>query len=245
MRDAIALASVAPKVTPAPTEPCPGVNEASVAIDVRLRHVSLLAAASRGQSISAQEVMALASAWQPYLDSPALAKLSARALELDVRDVHQQAETLRAGVLVELIELGSSCDGRVVPKSDDAALVRDLASGVRDHLCQKVEAALASINPDRYVSSIHPLEAWERWLTLRTALDCLATHDAAAFFALWNGRVAATVWNWTCAVFNRHPKRAAWVAHMMYLWLAEQAESMGDMRTVVVNRENARIALGA
>jgi len=55
--------------------------------------------------------------------------------------------------------------------------------------------------------------------------------------------VAATVWNWTCAVFNCHPKRAAWVAHMMYLWLAEQAEQMGDMRTVVVNRENARIAL--
>jgi hypothetical protein len=61
--------------------------------------------------------------------------------------------------------------------------------------------------------------------------------------ALWNGRVAATVWNWTCAVFTCHPKRAAWVAHMMYVWLAEQAEQMGDMRTVVVNRENARIAL--
>lgn len=87
------------------------------------------------------------------------------------------------------------------------------------------------------------LVPWERWLALRAALDRLGQHDAAALSAVWNGRAAATVWNWTCAVFDRHPQRAGWVAHAMYQWLADQAEQVGDLRTAVVNRENARIAL--
>jgi hypothetical protein len=245
LRNAIARASAPPKVIPAPAATASIVGAESFAVDVRRRHVSLLAAASRGEHVPATEVLALASAWQTQLDGAALARLSARALELDVRDPSQQTHTLRASVLGELILLGTACDGLVAAKSDEPGLPGEVVAGLREHLCQQVEVALASINPEDYRASIHPLEAWERWLTLRAAVDRLAMHDSGALFALWNGRVAATAWNWTCAVFNCQPKRAAWVAHVMYQWLADQAEVMGDMRTAVMNRENARIALGA
>ena len=242
-RRATARTSGQPKVTPAPTRANTMVD-ACPAVDVRARHVALLASASRGEAIAACDLLALARAWHPLLDKPGLARLSARALELDARDASGQAQALRASVLAELIVLATACDGKVAAADDQVGLLGELVSGLREQLCQDVEAGLASINPDSYTPGIHPLEAWERWLALRNSLDRLAVQDSAAFVALWNGRVAGTVWNWTCAVFNCHRKRSAWVAHMMYLWIAEQAELMGDMRTMVVNRENARIALG-
>jgi hypothetical protein len=244
VRSATARGRVPRKVTPAPSETSPVVH-ASLAVDVRLRHLSLLAAASRGEGVVASDLLALAHAWQQHLDKSSLARLSARALELDVRDASAQSQNVRTRVLAELIALAASCEGKLTAIAEESSLVPDLVTGLRERLCHDVEVALAGINPETYSPKIHPLEAWERWLTLRGALDRLAIQDGGAFVTLWNGRVAPTVWNWTCAVFNCHAGRAAWVAHMMYLWLAEQAELMGDIRTVAVNRENARIALGA
>jgi hypothetical protein len=244
VRAAAAAGRLVPKVTPAPSG-VETVVEACLGVDVRSRHVSLLAAASQGGGIASCEVSALVRAWQPHLEKAGLARLSARALELDVRDSTGEAQAIRAGVLAELVALAACCDGKVAAGGDDVGLLGEVASALRDHLCHEVEVALAGIRPESFLPGIRPLEAWERWLALRRALDRLASQDEAALFALWNGRVAATVWNWTCAVFNCHGARASWIAHMMYVWIAEQAERMGDMRTVVVNRENARIALGA
>lgn len=243
LRALLVRAATPAKVTPAPT-PTPDVPDtASLAPDVRLRHLSLLASAASGQGIPAAAVTGLARAWQDALDKPALALLCARALELDVREPDRPARTLRASVLGELVLLASACDDRIDATGEERGLLGEVSSGLRDHLCRQVDAALAAVDPAAYLPDIHPLEAWERWLVLRAALDRLGQHDGTALLAVWNGRAAATVWNWTCAVFDCHPQRAGWVAHAMYQWLADQAEQVGDLRTAVVNRENARIAL--
>lgn len=244
LRAATAPGRPTSRVMPAPSGGETAVD-ACLAVDARSTHVALLASASRGDAIAPCEVLALARAWQEPLDKSGLARLSARALELDVRDALGEGEALRASVLSELVALAACCDGKIAAGDGDVGLLGELASGLRERLCHEVEVALGGISPETFGPSVGPLEAWERWLVLRRALDRLAFQDEGAFFALWSGRVAATVWNWTCAVFNCHGARASWIAHMMYVWIAEQAERMGDMRTVVVNRENARIALGA
>ena len=244
-RDLAARSRMAPSVIPAPIDHKDNPLELDLAVDVRLRHVSRLFVASGGGLVSAGEILALAKAWQSLFDKAAMARFVARGLELDVRDSSQQAQALRDSVLGDLILLASSCEDEMAARPTDGDLVADLVTGLRVHLCQQVESSLALIDPDACVAGTHPLEAWERWLILREAWDRLGKHDPIAAAALWNARVATVAWNGTCAIFNRHGKRAAWVAHMMYLWIAEQAETMGDMRTVVVNRENARIALCA
>lgn len=64
LRAALASSSAPAKVTPAPAPAAPLPDAGSLALDVRLRHVFLLAAASRGERISARDVVALAAAWQ-------------------------------------------------------------------------------------------------------------------------------------------------------------------------------------
>ena len=244
-RDRWARSRVAPQVVPAPIERKDTQLEIGLVVDVRLRHVSRLWGASRGERVPTGEILALTKAWQPHFDKAAMARFVARGLELDVRDAHQQAQALRDSVLDDLIVLASLGEDELATRPTDGDLVADLVSGLRDQLCQQVEASLAGIDPTACVPSPHPLEAWERWLALREAWDRLCKQSPTAAAALWNARVATAVWNGTCAIFNQHGKRSAWVAHMMYWWIAEQAESLGDMRTVVVNRENARIALCA
>jgi hypothetical protein len=248
-RAAAARQKVPAQVIPAPAAPPPSAGDAmgdlSRPVDVRLRHLSLLAAASRGETILARDVMALARLWRSQLEPAALAHLAARALELDVRSGSRQAESLRESVLGELTLLARSSEGDLPAPGDDW-LLADLVLRVRDQAWKDMETALARIDPETYAPTIHPLAAWERWLVLRAALERLEKHASNGDLAmLWNTRISPMVWNWTCAVFNSHGKRAAWATHMMYAWVADRAELMGDLRTTVLNRENARIVLKA
>ena len=246
VRRALARKLVPARVTPAPPDPPAAIEDVARTLDVRLRHLSLLDVAGRGEKLSMRDVLGLAAAWRPHLDGAALARFSARGLELDVRDAGKQARELRETVLSELTALAASCEGEALAGAGGDVLANDVVARLREQLWKEAETALALVAPEAYVHGIHPLAAWERWLMLRAAVERLEKHgggDAAA--ALWNTRVNHAVWNWACAVWNGHPKRAAWVAQMMYLWVAERAEMMGDMRTMVVNRENARIVLGA
>ena len=60
---------------------------------------------------------------------------------------------------------------------------------------------------------------------------------------LWHGAVRNAVWRWAWALFNRQPGSTAWMAHIVFTWLADHAERVGDLGGQLVNRENARIAL--
>jgi hypothetical protein len=224
-------------VTPAPAVV---VVDLPSAEDPRLRHLRLLARAARGEAVAMNEVLALAGAWRPLVDRTALARLQARALELEVRDVTAHASSLRASVLEELALLATSADGKL-PVADDT-LGGQVAALARRRLCEVVEAALASLAADR-MARVHPLEAWERWLALRALLERVEQQAGdVALTTLWHGGLRNTIWNATCALYNEHGARAAWVAQAMFTWVADRADCLGDLSTALVNRENARIA---
>ena len=52
-----------------------------------------------------------------------------------------------------------------------------------------------------------------------------------------------SLWSYCCALSHRHGARAAWAVFVMFDWLADRAEYVGDLVAVLANRENARIAL--
>jgi hypothetical protein len=235
---ALAARQQAPaSVTPAPAI---AVEICRAAADPRLVHLRLLARAARGEAVAMNEVFALTAAWCPHLDRAAVARLQARALELEVRDGAGHAQALRASVLEELALLATEAQGRLPPGND--TLGGQVAALARRRLCEVVESALASLAGDR-MTRVHPLEAWERWLALRVLLERVE-HQAGdgALSTLWHGGLRNTVWNATCSLYNEHGARAAWVAYAMFAWLADRADCLGDLATSLVNRENARIA---
>jgi hypothetical protein len=238
---ALAARQQAPvSVTPAPAV---GIDDRPTVVDPRLRHLRLLARAARGEAVAMDEVFALAGAWRGHLDRAALARLQARALELEVRDGAGHARALRATVLEELALLATGAEGQL-PSADDT-LGGQVAALARRRLCEVVEAALASLATDR-LARAHPLEAWERWLSLRALLERVEQQAGdVALTTLWHGGLRNTVWNATCALYNEHGARAAWVAQSMFAWVADRADCLGDLSTALVNRENARIALRA
>ena len=243
---ALVRALSARQKTPVTVTPAPAVaiDECTPAVDPRARHLLLVARAARGEVVPMNEVFALAAAWRSHLDAAALARLQARALELEVRDGAGHARALRDGVLDELALLASEAQGQL-PPADGDTLAGQVAALARRRLCEVVEAALAGLATDR-IERVHPLEAWERWLALRALLERVEQQAGdVALTTLWHGGLRNTIWNATCALYNEHGGRAAWVAHAMFVWVADRADCLGDVSTALVNRENARIALRA
>jgi hypothetical protein len=94
--------------------------------------------------------------------------------------------------------------------------------------------------------SLDPLAAWERWLVLRAAWERAAqSAGRAALATLWRMSVRDRLWGYCCTVSHVHGPRAAWASYVMFEWLADRAEYVGDLVAVLANRENARIALAA
>jgi hypothetical protein len=244
-------------VTPAPAAPAlaarPGDAAGAATADPRLRHVLLLGAAAGGQRIPMRELFSLATAWEAELGEAALARLHARALELDLRDGGAHARALRATVLDELAQLAAHAEGPLPappresrgdaggPAAEVPSLAGALAARARERLFQSVHDALAPLGQP---GDTHPLEAWQAWVTLRALLERAEQQGGrAALATLWHAGVRDAIWNSTCALFDRHGARAAWAAHAMFAWLADRAEVLGDLAAVEINRENARVAL--
>ncbi len=107
------------------------------------RHVALLEAAARHEEIRAEDVMALAAAWQPAIDDAALAALQARALELGVRDGAARALALREQVLDELALLLARADGER-PRAPMDPLAEALVARTRERELGRLKASLAA-----------------------------------------------------------------------------------------------------
>jgi hypothetical protein len=209
------------------------------------RHVGLLGAAARHEPIGADDVHALAAAWQAEIDEPALARLHARALELGIRDGAARAQAARERVLDELALLLAHADGEPA-RAAVHALGETLASRARERQLGLIQEALPALDADAVGPSLHPLEAWERWLTLRAAWErAEQTGGRAALAALWRGGVRDRLWGYCCALSHQHGARAAWAVLVMFDWLADRAEYVGDLVAVLANRENARLALAS
>ena len=63
--------------------------------------------------------------------------------------------------------------------------------------------------------------------------------------ALAEHSVRDSLWGYCCALSHQHGARAAWAVFVMFDWLADRAEYVGDLVAVLANRENARIALAS
>jgi hypothetical protein len=234
---------------PASTKNVP--REGAVIRDPRQGHLLLLDAAARGEPIELQEVLSLADAWAAELDDAALAHLQARALELDARNGGEVAAAIRAVVLDELTLLAAAADGiapsPVVELASASApgptLGEETIRRLRERLYQDVAEALRRLTGLDDAATIDALDAWERWLVLRAALDRLALRAGeAAVTVLWHSDLRNAVWTFTAAFFDKQRGHSAWAAHMMFAWLAERAECANDVPATFINRENARMA---
>jgi hypothetical protein len=209
------------------------------------RHVDLLGAVARHEEIGAEAVFSLAAAWQAETDDAALARLHARALELGLRDGAGRALALREQVRGELALLLAHADGET-PRAQPGTLVEALADRARERQLELIGEALPELDADRVGPSLHPLEAWERWLALRAAWErAEQTGGRAALASLWRGGVRDRLWAYCCALSHQHGTRATWAVLVMFDWLADRAEYVGDMVAMLANRENARIALAS
>jgi len=232
-RDAIAAGA-----RPAPPPPPPPSA-------AHARHIALLEAAARHEEIRADEVVALAAVWQGAIDDAALAALRARALELGIRDGAAQALALREQVLGELALLLARADGEAA-RAPAHAFRETLVARAREQQLARIKDALGGLDADAVGPALHPLAAWERWLTLRAAWERAEQGGGrAALAALWRSTVRDSLWSYCCALSHQHGGRAAWAVLVMFDWLADRAEYVGDLVAVLANRENARIALAS
>ena len=234
-------------VTPPPPQtivPRPEREAAGAPLGPHLRHVRLLGVAARGERPSLRELYALAASWQAALDDAALALVRARGLELGARDGQARALALRDAVLDELAELAADATGEMPRAPVPGTLAGELETRIRVRLIERVDLALAGVDPRRRTPTRNALDAWERWLALGAALEDLERcAGLAALRGLWYGGVRDAVWSFSCTLFDEDRGRSGWVAHMMFTWVADRAEILGDVPTTLLNRENARSAL--
>jgi hypothetical protein len=235
-------------IAPPPSPPGP-VERAIANADPRLQHLRLLSAAASGQAIDRRRVFTLAAAWEGIFDAAAMATLRARALELGVPHGEARARSLRDVVLDELGELAAPAEGSPgagLTSFPDGGLVSDLAGRLRDRVCRGAEAALARFGRRPGDAPAPPLETWQRWLALRTALDDVEqAAGLPALSSLWYGGVRDAVWATACALHADPGHGGPWLAVPMFTWIADRAEMLGDLPATLLNRENARSAAAA
>ena len=213
--------------------------------DPRLAHVTLLGQVARGRVPAVSQILTLAAAWSRALEPAALARVGARALELDVRQPQAALNGLRARVLDELAALTAHAEGELPPlEALTDPLARALGERARDQLAAAVDGALRRLTARDEAGGVPPLEAWTRWLALRTLVEEVERRAGRTMLTiLWHGTIRNAAWRWASTLFNQDPAPTAWMAHMVFAWLADHAERVGDLGGQLTNRENARAAL--
>ncbi|HEY8926248.1 MAG TPA: hypothetical protein VIU64_17830, partial [Polyangia bacterium] len=213
--------------------------------DPRLAHVTLLGQVARGRVPAVSQILTLAAAWSRALEPAALARVGARALELDVRQPQAALNGLRARVLDELAALAAHAEGELPPlEALTDPLARALGERARDQLAAAVDGALRRLTARDEAGGVPPLEAWTRWLALRTLVEEVERRAGRTMLTiLWHGTIRNAAWRWASTLFNQDPAPTAWMAHMVFAWLADHAERVGDLGGQLTNRENARAAL--
>ena len=207
------------------------------------RHVALLEAAAR-RGDPRDEVFALAAVWQGAIDDAALAVLRARALELGIRDGARGRWRCATRCWASWRCCWRARTASCAPPAH--AFGETLAGRARGQQLARIRDARGGLDADAVGPALHPLAAWERWLTLRAAWErAEQLGGRPALAALWRSTVRDRLWSYCCALSHQHGARAAWAVFVMFDWLADRAEYVGDLVAVLANRENARIALAS
>ena len=254
VREATARLRTPTRATPPPGPSAPELDRLALepvdgaaldGADPRRAHVTLLGQVARGGVPTVGQILALATAWSPALDPAALARVGARALELDVRQPQPALDGLRARVLDELAALAARAEGELPPPEALAdPLARALGERTRDQLAAAVDGALRRLTARNDTGRLPPLEAWTRWLALRAVVEEVERRAGRTMLTiLWHGTIRNAAWRWASTLFNQDPVPTAWMAHMVFAWLADHAERVGDLGGQLTNRENARAAL--
>jgi len=254
VRQASARLRTPARATPPPGPSAPNLDRLALdpgdgahldAVDPRRAHVALLGQVARGRVPAMSQVLTLAAAWSRELEPAALARVGARALELEVRQPQPALDGLRARVLDELAALVARAEGELPPLEGLAdPLARTLGERARDQLAAAVDGALRRLVARDATGRLPPLEAWTRWLALRAVVEEVERRAGRTMLTiLWHGTLRNAAWRWASTLFNQDPAPTAWMAHMVFAWLADHAERVGDLGGQLTNRENARAAL--
>jgi len=254
VREAAARLRTPARATPPPGPSAPDldrlafdpVDDADLpGVDPRVAHVILLGQVARGRVPAVSQVMGLAAAWSRVLEPAVLARVGACALELDVRQPRPALDGLRARVLDELGALVARAEGELPPlEALTDPLARALGERARDQLAAAVDGALRRLTARDDAGRVPPLEAWTRWLALRAVVEEVERRAGRTMLTiLWHGTIRNAAWRWASSLFNQDPTPTAWMAHMVFAWLADHAERVGDLGGQLTNRENARAAL--
>jgi len=80
------------------------------------------------------------------------------------------------------------------------------------------------------------------WLRFRESVERLeALAGRESLQTAWHDGVEFAAWNWPYELEKAQGPRATWACHVMYVWVAELAEKVGDEEAARVNRNNAKI----
>jgi hypothetical protein len=89
----------------------------------------------------------------------------------------------------------------------------------------------------------HPLAAWENWLALREAVDDFEQRlGQDALKTLWCSRIRDRIWSWAYREWTERSEQSGWAMSIVFDWIADQADVLGDLPAAAINRENARVA---
>ncbi len=238
LRAALALRASSTRTRERPEPRRPAAGEPPFFI-----HTRLLADAAGGREVRMAAVARLAKAWEGEFSRDREAHFRARGLELGARNATGVFEGLRGLVLSELESIATTTEGSIT-RLHGGELADELARRLVNRQFESVRRfTVAFPNTGGATRDFRsPLEEWEEWLRFREAVERLeALAGREALQTAWHDGVQFAAWNWPYELEKAQGQRATWACHVMYVWVAELAEKVGDEEAARVNRNNAKI----
>jgi hypothetical protein len=59
---------------------------------------------------------------------------------------------------------------------------------------------------------------------------------------LWYSRIRDRIWSWAYREWTERGEQSGWAMSIVFDWIADQADVLGDLPAAAINRENARVA---
>jgi hypothetical protein len=129
-------------------------------------------------------------------------------------------------------------------KEGEASFVTKLVFRLKNRLYEDVYniQELFKVEQDEKVADKDLLERWDTWLILHQSASRLQQLIGTdELVTLWYGTVRNSIWNSTTRIFNGTNGRTAFVSMIMYKWLVDVAELLGDEDALKQNRDNVKV----
>jgi hypothetical protein len=212
-------------------DPTAGDLAAALALHARL--------ASRDVRIEGIRITELASAWATALQRPETRRgVRARAQALGARDPDGALSRVEAEVENALAELAL---GARPPAADWSAteLGRRAAARLRQNLLMNLELATQALSRRvREDDALGPIDEWREFSSIGDLYESVAILGDAptarlAFRTLFDPLTRQAVW-----LYNARQERV--IANGIFVWLAQEARTVGDDEAARLSRKNAQ-----